>query len=112
MVQRIITNVIDDIDGSTILDGRGRTIAFGIDGIRYEIDLNTTNIDTFHAALRPYIAVARPVTIPNSSPAPGKRAGHVDQLRTIRDCATENGFTIAPDGSIPLEARIAYIAAH
>ncbi|TPG05142.1 Lsr2 dimerization domain-containing protein [Curtobacterium flaccumfaciens] len=112
MAERIITEIIDDIDGSTIIDGNGRAIAFSVDGRAYEIDLNGANADKFEATLSPYIAAARLVTTPCGATSSSKVAEQGDELTRIRRWAHRNGFTIPVDGSINLEARIAYIAAH
>lgn len=112
MPQRMIIHVIDDIDGSTFLEGDGRTVAFSIDGDAYEIDLSRTNADKFQATLSPYIAAARHVTATSGARSPGKRAQSSDALAKIRAWANRNGFTIPSDGSINLETRLADIAAH
>jgi hypothetical protein len=47
MVQKIITEFIDDIDGSPA----ERTFTFAVDGTTYEIDLSAENIAGFKSAI-------------------------------------------------------------
>lgn len=47
MAQKIITEFIDDIDGSPA----ERTFAFAVDGTNYEIDLSADNIAEFNSAM-------------------------------------------------------------
>ena len=39
MAQKVLTMLTDDLDGSDASE----TITFGLDGVTYEIDLNTKN---------------------------------------------------------------------
>ena len=48
MAQRVVVTLFDDIDGSEAAE----TIAFGLDGKSYEIDLNQTNAETQEGSLR------------------------------------------------------------
>lgn len=61
-MQRIVEQVIDDLDG-TILDAEtGETVPFALDGCAYEIDLSTDHVAALRQALAPYVTAARPVT--------------------------------------------------
>jgi hypothetical protein len=59
MARRTITQLIDDLDGSVIPGGLGRTLLFEFDGTTYEIDLTDAHIDELRAALAPYLGAGR-----------------------------------------------------
>lgn len=60
MAKRIIETLVDDLDG-TDLGSRGETIAFGLDGRRYEIDLSPENAAKLRRDLGRYVDRARKV---------------------------------------------------
>ncbi|BET49120.1 Lsr2 family protein [Streptomyces tendae] len=55
MAQRVVVTLFDDIDGSEAAE----TIAFGVDGRMYEIDLNEANARKLRKALEPYVSAGR-----------------------------------------------------
>lgn len=55
MAQRVVVTLSDDIDGSEAAE----TIAFGLDGKSYEIDLNEANAKKLRKALAPYVEAGR-----------------------------------------------------
>jgi len=59
MSRRTITQLIDDLDGSVIPGGLGRTLLFEFDGTNFEIDLTDAHIDELRAALAPYLSAGR-----------------------------------------------------
>ncbi len=58
MAQKVQTFFIDDFDGS---EAEG-TVAFGLDGTQYEIDLNTSHAKELRTTLARYIGAGRKVT--------------------------------------------------
>ena len=40
MARKTLVQLVDDLDGSQIADCEGRTVALGLDGVSYEIDLS------------------------------------------------------------------------
>lgn len=110
MAQRVQIILEDDIDGSEATE----TVAFGIDGTSYEIDLNEKNATALREALAPYVGHARKV-------GGGRRGGRRStssngasdhSAREIRDWARSNGYTVPDRGRIPSEVREAFDAAH
>lgn len=63
MAQRVVVTLSDDIDGSEAAE----TIAFGLDGKSYEIDLNPANAKKLRKVLEPYLEAAA------SNRGPGRR---------------------------------------
>ncbi|MER6955975.1 histone-like nucleoid-structuring protein Lsr2 [Streptomyces sp. NPDC002623] len=55
MAQKVVVTLFDDIDGSEAAE----TIAFGLDGRSYEIDLNEANAKKLRKALAPYVDAGR-----------------------------------------------------
>ncbi|MDF3302284.1 histone-like nucleoid-structuring protein Lsr2 [Streptomyces tropicalis] len=55
MAQRVVVTLFDDMDGSEAAE----TVAFGLDGKSYEIDLNQTNAKELRKALAPYLEAGR-----------------------------------------------------
>ncbi|GAA3744580.1 Lsr2 family protein [Streptomyces tremellae] len=58
MAQRVVVTLSDDIDGGEAAE----TVAFGLDGKTYEIDLNPANAKKLRKALAPFVAAGRKQT--------------------------------------------------
>jgi hypothetical protein len=56
MAKRVISTIIDDLDGST--EGIG-TYRFALEDVTYEIDLSADNLGQLRAALAPFVAAGR-----------------------------------------------------
>ncbi|WP_405970880.1 Lsr2 family protein [Streptomyces sp. NBC_00988] len=109
MAQQIITQLVDDLDGSEASE----TIVFGLDGKTYEIDLNDKNAGKLRKALEPYVGKGRKL-----SQARGSRRGGATQSATsggdtalIRAWAKENGYDVNDRGRVPAEIKDAYAKA-
>ena len=55
MAQRVVVTLFDDIDGGEASE----TVAFGLDGTSYEIDLNRANAEKLRETLEPYLRAGR-----------------------------------------------------
>ena len=118
MAERVIRQLIDDLDGKPIDDGFGERIQFSYQGSDYLIDLRPTNVDKFNAVLAPYVKVAEKVgkvrrgskvdvTAKVTGSGPSK-----EQLQAVRDWAVKNGYDVAPRGRVKAEVLDAFDAAH
>jgi hypothetical protein len=58
VAQRVVVTLSDDIEGGEAAE----TVAFGLDGKSYEIDLNPANAKKLRKALAPYVAAGRKQT--------------------------------------------------
>ena len=58
MAQRVSITLVDDLDGTEASE----TVAFGLDGSNYEIDLSDQNAKELRTRLEEFVAVARKVT--------------------------------------------------
>lgn len=116
MAERIVRQLIDDIDGSDITDGNGERVEFSLRGVDYHIDLSAANIAKLDKALKPYVAAAtrvrggrgrRPKNVASESASASK-----EQLAAIRQWARKNGYEVSDRGRIKAEVIEAFEAAH
>lgn len=100
--------LMDDIDGSTA----DETVAFGLDGKQYEIDLSTANAARLREALAEFVIGARRVG--RAAPPVRGGAGRSDTPanreynRAVRKWARSAGFEISDRGRVPAEVLDAY----
>lgn len=100
-----ITRLIDDIDGTTIPEGHGRTVTFSIDTGKYAIDLNDTNIQRLKGALAPFVDAATPID-------PSKSGSAGPDPAAVREWARAQGIPVEPKGRIAKSTLSAYRRAH
>jgi hypothetical protein len=113
MAQKVNIVLVDDIDGSEASE----TVAFGLDGTSYEIDLNDGNAAALREALAGYIGHARKVTggarrstsRRSSTGGSGNMSGNT---KAVREWAKENGYDVSERGRISADIQQAYDAAH
>ena len=116
MAQRVNIILVDDIDGSDAT----QTVAFGLDGASYEIDLNDDHATALREALAPYLGHARKVTrggggakrSGRSAGGAGAAAAGGASAKEIREWARANGHDVPERGRIPADVREAYEAAN
>lgn len=106
MVQRVQVMLEDDIDGSVA----DETVTFALDGITYEIDLNSANATALRESFAEWIGHARRA---GGRKAPARRAGGghpagSSDAGQIREWARENGYEVSERGRISAEVRAAY----
>lgn len=104
MARKTYVELIDDIDGTSAAE----TVAFGLDGKSYSIDLSDENAEKLREALAPFVDAAA-VEPRTKAKAPGKKPS--GEAGKIRAWARENGYEIGNRGAIPAEIRDAYAAA-
>ena len=97
MAQKVHLILVDDLDGSTAVE----TVAFGLDGTSYEIDLSTENATRLRRELEPYIGAGRavPARRPKAAAATsGHRARH--DAAQLRAWARSNGIEVSTRGRV------------
>jgi hypothetical protein len=104
MAQVINILLVDDIDGSEADD----TIQFGLDGARYEIDLNLQHAQELRTLLAPYTGKARKITGSGRPAGPRTTAVNGSSNRKIRDWARARGLTVNDRGRIPADVIAKY----
>ncbi|MEU1623796.1 Lsr2 family protein [Streptomyces sp. NPDC020096] len=104
MAQRVVVTLSDDIDGGEAEE----TVAFGLDGKTYEIDLSSANADKLRDALTPYLKAGRRRS---RSGKAYKRTSVAPDPAAVRAWARSHGFDVPPRGRIPKKVYEAFDAA-
>jgi hypothetical protein len=107
VAQRTIIQLTDDLDGAAA----DRTVNFAYEGVMYELDLSTKNVDKFAKALEPYIAAGRRVGGRKSSSHGTATKTNREEMRAIRQWAKDSGYEVSDRGRISAEVQAAYHAA-
>ncbi|QGZ53003.1 Lsr2 family protein [Streptomyces sp. QHH-9511] len=101
-----MVTLFDDIDGGEAAE----TVAFGLDGKMYEIDLNPANAKKLRKALAPYLAAGRKVPGRAAAARVGGSAGPVTSYKhtalapdpaAVRAWAQSNKMDVPARGRIP-----------
>jgi len=114
MAKTVITQVTDDLDGSS----GAETITFAYRGTTYEIDLGRRNASAFDKMMKPYLDAARKVTAPRGGrrgSSNGRRTGRrspAGELASIREWARAQGYSVSDRGRISANVMEAYEKAH
>ncbi|MCT2588201.1 histone-like nucleoid-structuring protein Lsr2 [Actinophytocola gossypii] len=112
MAQKVLVQLVDDLDGTSSQDVT--TVLFGLDGVTYEIDLTEANAERLRESLSEYVESARRVggrIKRGTRPAAGSKAASANEAAQVREWAQENGFELAGRGRIPSHVVEAYKAA-
>ena len=115
MTQKIVTTLVDDLDGTEAHE----TVEFGLARATYEIDLSENHARELRDALGDYIAHARRLSgrrggrhSTRASTAGSRPAGTTtadrEQNRAIREWARRQGMTVSERGRIPAQVIEAY----
>jgi len=110
MAQKVITTLVDDLDGTVIEEGKGETLQFGLEGTTYEIDLTSQNAESLRDALAPFIAAARspsrgsrPQPAPSASGSDASASGQrnsKEELAAAREWLRSEGHKVSDRGRI------------
>ncbi|MET9953137.1 Lsr2 family protein [Streptomyces sp. NPDC006339] len=112
MAQRVVVTLFDDIDGGEAAE----TVAFGLDGKMYEIDLNPANAKKLRTALAPYLAAGRRLSARDGAAAPASRSDYkhtalAPDPAAVRAWAQSNKMDVPARGRIPKRVYEAFQAA-
>ena len=110
MAQKVVVQLVDDLDGSPIEGGAGRTISFALDGASYEIDLSDRNAAQLRDALAPYVKAGRRVGGRRS--AGRGTGGSSSEATAMREWARAQGMSVSARGRVSADVVAAYRAAH
>ena len=108
MAQKVHIVLEDDLDGSDA----SQTVAFGLDGTSYEIDLNDKHAAALRDALATYVGHGRKVSGSRRGRRSASAATNGHSAKEIRDWARSNGHKVPERGRIPGDVREAFEAAH
>ena len=113
MAQKVLVQLVDDLDGTSSSDIA--TVTFGLDGVSYEIDLNEGNASNLRDHLSEFIASARRTggRVKRGAAAGGSTGSgrNREQTQAIREWAKKNGHEVSDRGRIPAAVISAFEAA-
>ena len=113
MAQKVRVELVDDLDGSAIADGKGETVEFALDGATYEIDLSERNAKRLRDALAQYVNAGRKTGSKRGRPrSSGGAKRDPEQTKAIKSWGAANGFKVPERGRLSNELLEAYEAAH
>jgi Lsr2 len=95
MAQRVTIQLEDDLEGGPA----DETVAFGLGGSAYEIDLSTKNATAFRDRIAPYIEHARKAG--GSRRRTSRTATSRERSGDIRSWAKQHGIHVSERGRIP-----------
>ncbi|WP_327235807.1 Lsr2 family protein [Streptomyces sp. NBC_01317] len=99
MAQRVVVTLSDDLDGGEAAE----TIAFGLDGKSYVIDLNPANAKKLRKALAPYLAAGRRQT---NAARNGKNRVTYRHTALAPDPAAVRAWALSHKMAVPARGRI------
>ena len=112
MASRVVTELIDDLDGSALAEGQGETVTFALDSVQYEIDLSDKNAAKLRKALQSYISSGRRIGGPSRRVRSATKSNKIGNAAAIRAWANENGIELSARGRIPAVVVEQYEAAN
>ena len=112
MAQQTSVSLVDDLDGGKAAE----TVAFGLDGASFEIDLSKKNATALRKALTQFVERGRQVKaqaslagkrnqkrpVPRNGPAPA----------VVREWAVGQGIAVSPRGRVSADVVAQYEAAN
>jgi len=112
VAQQTSVSLVDDLDGGKAAE----TVAFGLDGSSFEIDLSKKNAAALRKALTDYVEHGRRVK--RDASLTGHRNSRRGAARTgaspadIREWALGQGITVSPRGRVAADVIAQYEAAN
>ena len=111
MAQRVITQLVSDLSGDEMSEGKGETVEFSFRGTSYSIDLTDKEAAGFEKSIRMYIEHATKVgRAARTTSKRSSAASSPSDNKAIREWAAANGYEVGDRGRIPAEIRDAYAA--
>lgn len=117
MAQKVLVQLVDDLDGTSSDDIE--TVTFALDGVSYEIDLGPDNAAKLRDSVAPYVGSARRVggrmkrgTATKAAAAKSSPPSNREQTKAIREWARQQGHDLSDRGRIPAHIIEAFEEAH
>ncbi|MGW5515347.1 histone-like nucleoid-structuring protein Lsr2 [Nocardia africana] len=107
MARKITVELIDDYDGKSKAT---ETVAFGLDGVEYEIDLSAKNAGKLRTLFEQWTEPGRKVgrVSRSKSKVNARTVADKEQTGAIRNWAKNNGYTVSSRGRIQADIIEAY----
>lgn len=106
MARKTTVVLEDDLDGGPA----DEMITFTVDGVGYEIDLNSGNAQQFRNAVAPYVNAARRTGGRQRRQQSSTGRGRSAWLTEVRNWAQANGYEVAARGRVAQTVIDAYTA--
>jgi hypothetical protein len=106
MAQKVQVLLVDDLDGGEA----DETVSFSLDGVSYEIDLNSNNANKLRDSLTPFVEHARKAGVGRRRRS--RAASSRERSADIRAWAKTHGIEVNERGRIPASVVEQYEAAH
>lgn len=110
MAQRNVVVMIDDLTGKKISAGTGETVLFSLDGVSYELDVNSKGARQLRAELAPYVDAGRRIS-GGRAQRQTRRVKTAADPTAIRAWAASNGISVSNRGRISADVVAQYEAA-
>jgi hypothetical protein len=101
MAQRVITQLVSDLSGDEIADGKGESIEFSYRGASYSIDLTDKEAAGFDKAVALYLEHATKTGGRRRSTSAGSKSDY--SAKDVRVWAKAQGIVVPERGRIPGE---------
>jgi hypothetical protein len=101
VAQKVSVTYACDYDDKEIPDGEAHSIAFGLDGQEYEIDLCAKHSERFSEVVGKFAEHARKTTVRNTTKRRRRTAANRQRSAEIRAWAKKSGFEVSDRGRIP-----------
>jgi len=111
MANRVIHQLVDDLDGSVIPPGSGERLTFALRGKEYYLDLSDANVERLNKAVQPFIDAAVTATKSrrlSTGASIRQPPGLGDRAAVIRAWARDHGHDISIRGRISQEIVAAF----
>jgi len=109
MAQRVVTELVDDLDGGKAEE----TVNFAIDGVEYEIDLSKQNASNLRKGLNDYVSKGRRIGGRSKrGTASGPSSTDRSQIQAMREWAKGRGMKVSDRGRVSREVSAAFENAH
>jgi hypothetical protein len=116
VAQRTILELVDDLDGGQA----DETVTFALDGVEFEIDLNSENAARLRDTLAEYVGHARRTggrkqrgAVAAVAPAKAATSGNgKPDTQAVREWARSQGETVAERGRVPQALVMRFQEAH
>jgi len=112
MAQKVVVQLVDDIDGTPLEPGTGSTVLFAIDGTSYEIDLSDHNAAQLRDALAPYLRAGRRVGGRRSTGRSSSSSSAASEAAAMREWAHAQGMKVSQRGRVGSDVVEAYRSSH
>jgi hypothetical protein len=110
VAKRNVTTLIDDLTGKELADGTGETVNFSLDGVRYELDVNSRGAQRLRSVFAPYVKAGRRIAGGRS-----KRAVRHSRIASdpaaVRAWANSHGIPVSNRGRVPAAVTAQFEAA-